>query len=88
MCELLNVRIHVSSMTTPLILEEVLELTCFFYRSSFRRDVWKSLCNFQITTRETFRLGKKKKKKNQAVHHTAVSAVLSKLLQALAYSVK
>lgn len=85
MCELLNVRIHISSMTTPLILEEVLDLTWFFTEAHSDETSGK-VCNFQITTRETFRLGKKIK--NQAVLHTAVSVVLSKLLQALTYSVK
>lgn len=86
MCELLNVRIHVSSMTTPLILEEVLELTWFFTEAHSDETSGKVFAISRSPQGKHFVL--EKKRKNQAVHHTAVSVVLSKLLQALTYSVK
>lgn len=89
MCELLNVRIHVSSMITPLILEEVLELTWFFTEAHSDETSGKVFAISRSSQGKNFVL-EKKKKSGSASYSSVVcsSVVLSKLLQALTYSVK
>lgn len=61
MYELLNVRIHVSSMTTPLILEEVLELTWFFTEAHSDETSGKVFAISRSPQGKHFVLEKKKK---------------------------